>query len=424
MVPAPEKEGGAMRKWLDRYGPWIALVVASVAYYRRYLSPQDAGMLLYPQAAQCLIDNKIMQVCAGAFTYPPGFAFVMTPFAGMPMGLRLIVWYVITIGATVGAYKLSEKLAARLFVEPFGLVEQGWERILALVLSIKFALAVLENQAYDTLSLVFVMLGLAGLANRREAIGGAAIGLAAAIKATPLIFLPYLIVKRRFVAAATFTAAYLLLSFAPDIVFTPVGASEGYFAAWLHHIAGASLFNAEAAQFNFWSGANSLNHSLRGAVSLQINEVTQAGLFKAVWYGVDLAFIALCAALIMLRKERPGLLAIDASILLIATLMLSPMTSRSHYVVLIVPYVTLSMVVLRDQATKWIGIVVLAASFILLTATSNDVVGKAMSDWAYFHSFLVLGALSLLIYIAVIVWNPATLRDAKPYVAPWPKEPA
>ena len=40
-----------MRQWLDRYGPWIALVVASAAYYRRYLSPQDAGMVLYPQAA-------------------------------------------------------------------------------------------------------------------------------------------------------------------------------------------------------------------------------------------------------------------------------------------------------------------------------------------------------------------------------------
>lgn len=412
-----------MRQWLDRYGPWIALVVASAAYYRRYLSPQDAGMVLYPQAAQCVIDNKIMQVCAGAFTYPPGFAFIMTPFASMPMGLRLVVWYVITIAATVGSYKLAERLAARLFIEPFGIVEQGWARILALALSIKFALAVLENQAYDTLSLVFIMLGLTGLAARRELIGGAAIGFAAAIKATPLIFLPYLIVKKRFVAAAGFTVIYLLVSYAPDIFHTPVGASEGYFHAWLHHIAGASLYNPEAAQFNFWSGANSLNHSLRGAVSLQINEVTQAGLHKAVLYSIELAFVALCAALIMLRKERRDMLAIDASILLIATLMLSPMTSRSHYVVLIVPYVTLAMVVLRDQATRWIGIVVLAVSFILLTATSNDVVGKAMSDWAYFHSFLVLGALSLYVYIAVIVWNPATLREAKPYVAPWPKEP-
>jgi hypothetical protein len=58
-----------MRKWLDRYGPWIALVVASVAYYRRYLSPQDAGMLLYPQAAQCLIDNAVRRHADGAAAF-------------------------------------------------------------------------------------------------------------------------------------------------------------------------------------------------------------------------------------------------------------------------------------------------------------------------------------------------------------------
>ena len=55
----------------------------------------------------------------------------------------------------------------------------------------------------------------------------------------------------------------------------------------------------------------------------------------------------------------------------------------------------------------------LAVSFVPLTTTSNDVVGQKLSDYAYNHSFLVLGALSLLISIATIVWNPAVLRDAK-----------
>jgi len=413
-----------MRKWLDRYGPWIALLVATAASYKRFAKPDDAGMLLYPQAAQCLIDHQVMQTCAGAFTYPPAFAFVMTPFALMPAGLKVPVWYLISVAAAVGGYKLSEKLAARLFVEPFGLVEQGWARILALVLSLKFVLAVLENQAYDLLSFIFIMLGLGALAGGRALSGGAALGIAAAIKATPLIFLPYLIVKKRFAAAAAFTAALLALSFAPDIFFAPHGATEGYLAAWLHHIGGASLFNPEAAQFNFWSGANWLNHSFRGAVSLQINEGAQPGLHKAILYGLDLAFIVFAAALIMLRKERPGLLAVDASILLIATLMLSPMTSRSHYVVLVLPCVVLSMVVLRDQATRRIGIAVMAVSFFFLTASSNDLVGQTVTNYAYAHSYLVIGAMVLLIYIAVIVWNPATLRDARPYVAPWPKEPS
>lgn len=404
-----------MKQWLDKYGPWIALAVASVAYYRRFAKPDDSGMFLYPQAAQCLSDNQVMQTCAGAFTYPPAFAFVMTPFAAMPMGLRVFVWYVITVAAAVGVYRLSERVAGKLFAERFSDLEMAWVRIVSIILSIKFVLAVLENQAYDLLSFIFIMLGLAGLVSGRALMGGAALGLAAAIKATPLIFLPYLIVKGRFVAAAGFTAALLALSFAPDIFFTPQGAGQGYFAAWLRHIAGASLFNAEAAQFNFWSGANWLNHSLRGAVSLNINEGAQPGLHKAVLYGLYLAFIALAGALIMLRKAGRDMLAIDASILLIATLMLSPMTSRSHYVVMVLPYVTLTMVMLRDQATKGIGIAVLGLSFFFLTATSNDLVGQDITNYAYAHSHLVIGALMLMIYIAVIVWNPATLRDAKPF---------
>jgi hypothetical protein len=408
-----------MKQWFERYGPWIALVVAAAAYYRRFISPEDAGMLLYPQAAQCLLDNQILQTCAGPFTYPPAFAFVMIPFAPMPMGMRLVVWYVITVAAAVGTYRLSERIAARLFTTPFSYSELAWARTIGIILSIKFVLAVLENQAYDALSLIFILLGLAGLADRRDLAGGAALGFAAAIKATPLIFLPYLLVKKRFAAAAAFTVALLLFSYAPDMFFTPTGASEGYFRAWLHQVAGASIYDPEAAKFAFWSGANALNHSLRGAVSLQINEVTHAGLHKLVLYGLDLAFIALAAALIMLRKAERDMIAIDGSILLIGTLMLSPMTSRSHYIVLVLPYVTLTMVMLRDQVTRGIGIAVLALSFFFLTATSNDVVGKKVSDWAYFHSFLVIGALTLMIYIAVIVWNPAVLREAKPFV--WQK---
>ena len=196
-----------------------------------------------------------------------------------------------------------------------------------------------------------------------------------------------------------------------------------YLVLSVFYIGGASLYNPDAAQFNFWSGANWLNHSFRGAVSLQINEGAQPGLHKVILYGLDLAFIVFAAALIMLRKEPRDALAIDASILLIATLMLSPMTSRSHYVVMVLPYVVLSMVVLRDQATRRIGIAVMTVSFFFLTASSNDLVGQTVTNYAYAHSYLVIGAMTLLIYIAVIVWNPATLRDAKPYVAPWPKEP-
>jgi Glycosyltransferase family 87 len=405
-----------MKQWFDRHGFWVVLFFCCLAYYPRFVASSGAGMTLYPQAGRCILDSQILQKCAVLFTYPPAFAFIMIPLAPMPMWLRLMIWYVITVAAAVGSFKLSERLAARLFATPPSARELIWVRVIAVILSLKFVLAVLENEAYDAFSLVFIMLGLAGLADGREKAGGAALGFAAAVKATPLVFLPYLLVKKRFVAAAAFTAAMLLVSYLPDIFFSPAGAPAGYFRTWLHEVADASLYDPKAAKLVFWSGANLLNHSLRGAVSLQIDEVKHQELHHLVLYGLYLVFGVLVAAMIMLRKAERDQIALDGSILLIAMLMLSPMTSRSHYVVLILPYMTLTMVMLRDQVTRGLGIAVMATSFFFLTVTSNDAVGQTITDWAYSHSFLVIGALTLLIYFGVIVWNPAVLREAKPFI--------
>ena len=404
-----------MKGWLNRYGPWIALIVFFAAYYRRFISDAN-GIGLYARAAQCLLDNGILQDCAWNFSYPPGFAFVMIPFAPLPMWLRLLIWYGITIAAILGIYKLSERIAGRLFTDPLSKDELAWVRVISIALSLKFVLAVMENGSYDALSLLVILLGLAALADRRDGVAGAALGFAAAIKVTPLIFLPYLLFKKRFTAVAGFVVVLLAVSCAPDAFFTPTGSSESYLQIWLHQIVGPSVsIDPGAAQLQFWAGANALNHSLRGVVSLQIDEYRHAGMHKFMVYGLDLAFIAFAGALIALRKTQRDQIAIDGSILLIGALLLSPMTSRSHYVALVLPYVMLTMVVLRDQVTRRTGIAILALSFFFLTLTSNDVAGKTISDWAYYHSFLVIGALMLMIYIAVIVWNPAVLREAKPF---------
>jgi hypothetical protein len=405
-----------VKTWLDRYGFWIALLIASAAYFHRFSTSTDLGIALYMQAARCLLYDQVMPTCALYFTYPPALAFIMLPLTPLPALLQMLIWYAITIAASVGMYKLAERIASRMFADSFGAEELLWVRVIAVILSLKFVLAVFENQSHDALTGILILFGLASLADGHEKTAGGALGIAAAIKATPLIFLPYLIVKKRFIAAAIFTIIMLAVSFLPDLFFTPAGGSEGYFLGWLHHIAGPSLsIDPGAALLKFWAGANAFNHSLRGAVSLQIDEMAYPALHKAVLYGLDIAFIAFAALLIMVRKPARNMIAVDGSILIIGILMLSPMTSRSHYVLLVLPYVTLTMVMLRDQVTRGIGIAVLAVSFVFLTVTSNDVVGKRLSDYAYFHSHLVIGALTLMIYIAVIVWNPAVLRNAKPF---------
>jgi len=386
-----------------RYWPWLLVLIAVAAYYPRFIK-YPTGMELYPQAASCLLKGEMLQSCDIGFSYPPIFAFLMLPLEPMPLWLRSLVWYLVTIGATIGSFKLSEMIARRAIAIPLNTIELSWLRALVLLLTLKLVLAVFENQAYDSLVLVVLLLGLAALTTGREVSGGAGLALAAALKATPLIFLPYLLWKRHFVAAGAFVVVFLGASFLPDLFFTPAGAAHGYFVNWLRDVAGASFgVVAHGAPYAFWAGPNIMNHSLHGLVSLNIDETAQHALNHAVLYAIDAAFVIVVATLIMLTPRQPESIAIDGSLLLISMLMLSPMTSRSHYVALILPYATLITLGFRDRRTQTLGRVVLNASLILVTLSGNDIVGESVTEWAYRHSSMVLGTLVLLIYFAALV---------------------
>ncbi len=75
-------------------------------------------MELYPQAASCLLRGEMLQTCDIGFSYPPIFAFLMLPLEPMPLWLRSLVWYLVTFGATIGSFKLSEMIARRAIAMP------------------------------------------------------------------------------------------------------------------------------------------------------------------------------------------------------------------------------------------------------------------------------------------------------------------
>ena len=94
-------------------------------------------------------------------------------------------------------------------------------------------------------------------------------------------------------------------------------------------------------------------------MALNVNEVHHRGLFEAALASADGCFMVVVAV----SPRRLQSIAIDGSLLLIAMLMLSPMTSRSHYVELLLPYMTLLALNWRDQHTGRQGRAVLLTSF-------------------------------------------------------------
>ena len=130
-------------------------------------------------------------------------------------------------------------------------------RTVTFLLSLKFMLAVLGNQAYDSVAVVFIFAGLLALMDGRALLGGASLAVAAALKATPVIFLPYLLFKRRFAAAAVFIAVLIFLSLLPDILLPPT--QQSHVTVWIRDVILAPINLTPGFDLPFWVTDSPMN---------------------------------------------------------------------------------------------------------------------------------------------------------------------
>jgi len=413
------------RAFWVKFGPWIGFCVAAAAYYPRFaLRP---GLSLYTQAAGCMTQQQAIVDCALAFTYPPFFAFVMIPFLALPHVAQTVLWYLISLGCAVLACRIAETIAVRLIPGPWSQRELGWLRVLAVLLGLKFILAVLEDEAFDLLALPFLLGGVLALIEGYAVRAGALLAIATALKVTPLLFLPYLVLRRQFIAALAFVAVLCAVSVLPDLFFTPAGAAHGYLGAWLHDIGAASLLeHGESVKLPFWSGVNIHNLSLRGALARAVDGTPWQEHFLVLLRATQLIFVALIGGLILASLRLKALIPVDACLLIIAMLMLSPMTSRSHFVNLLLPFFVLVAAWLKDRRTSWLGGAVLVLSFIGGTGIPRDLAPRALTDFMRDHNDVMWSALVLIVYLSTIIFYPKNwgIGGTADLVARSPADPA
>jgi len=80
--------------------------------------------------------------------------------------------------------------------------------------------------------------------------------------------------------------------------------------------------------------------------------------------------------------------------------LLSPLTWKAHYVILIAPVAHLLAVAKSStKARRWVA-ATLGVAFVLINLTGTRVVGLAAAEWADAHSLVFAGA--LLIFIASV----------------------
>ena len=127
---------------------WIGAAIAIVAYHPRYRHGGHGEV--FSEAAACLLKHQTPHHCGDlVYAYPPFHALLLTLLHPFPVRVAEAIWYVILIGTMFASLKICENLARRLFPGAWSERELAIFRILTFVLSLKFILAVVENQAYD-----------------------------------------------------------------------------------------------------------------------------------------------------------------------------------------------------------------------------------------------------------------------------------
>jgi len=361
---------------------------------------------LYVEAARCLIEGKQLQICNPFYTYPPIVALVTIPLVPLPLVLQNLIWYLLTLGGLAGCFVLSARLAQWHTPAHWSTRDLAWLYGVGVLLSLRFVFAAISSQSYDTVVVLLTLAGLVGLANnqtnRSHEWAGASLACAAALKATPLLFLPYLVLKRHYRAAAVMAIVLVTISALPDLLFAAVRKSgEGsYLLAWLHQVAQPALTEKlNDAPHSFWLATNPNNNSLRGLVGMFLADGAPA--FKATLYAIYAVYLTIVFLLVRRSGDGRSTLAIDGSLLLISMLMLSPMTSESHYVALILALFTMVAAWLKgDTVLRKIAGCFLVTSFLLINAAARDIVGKTMMTWAKDHRLLVIDVLLFLVPFA------------------------
>jgi hypothetical protein len=323
----------------------------------------------YFAARAMLAHQDLYSSGTGGYLYPPLIAFLYTPVARLSQAHAALVMLAVNCLISAGAIYLCAGEYLRRF---------GFNRTPLLLWSI-VVLGLLFNadkvrgdlQMQQTNALMMLMFAIALCClDRVPIVAGLALGFILNIKYLSLGMLPYLIVRRRWMALAGFVVGAILFGLLPAVI-------EGFpadlhdlrvsFGGLLHMVAGGST-PSSAEHANVEDITAMFSMSITSAMA----RMTWAGasMHLSLAYAALIALITLLVAVALYARERmpfllwpsanqqaqgpwPALVALEWSGLIAAALIFSPQTNVRHLALVV--FVTVPAAVLLLPARRQIG---------------------------------------------------------------------
>lgn len=190
-----------------------AIWLGAAAYEVRYGQGWFLDLRVYRAAGQALYDGKPVYSLLFTrnhlpFTYPPFALLILSPLSLGPVGLMKAFWWSLNVAALVSALTIALRSAT-------GLRGARSVAVASVLAGLSIALEpVRSNMNYAQVNWLLMLVVLWDLTRSDSRWRGVPLGIAAAVKLTPLVFVLFLLIRRDWKAAAravgTFAAATLV----------------------------------------------------------------------------------------------------------------------------------------------------------------------------------------------------------------------
>lgn len=406
--------------------PLVAALILVTGFYFARRSGSDSLVyrndfnVYYHAAREVLAGRDPYQSSLGDWTpylYPPLLALLLTPLALLALPVAAYVWFLINAVSTSAAAWMSARLAcdnplprdANQRADELSAPDVHSGFVVPLITA--GALLVVARFVLDNFNLGQVNPVVAALvaahtylySKGRNTASAIALAIAASFKLTPLVLIGYHVARRRWKFAAACLGLFLTIT---ALSFLSLGRQA---PDALGSFVNRTIRNEQGFDLSYAG-----NQSLRGAVARLTpvsNDTIDQTESESSRRSSDTATLILSLALVAVamiaaRRARTELLAAAPFVCCIA--LLSPLSWKAHFVVLIFPIASLVVETARSRGTqRAILITVLAVVFVFFNLTSPRVIGLQAAEWADAHSLVFIGALLI---FASSVWAAGFAR--------------
>ncbi len=340
---------------------------------------------LYDEAARAMLAGAPIESLPPGMAYPPLLVSIYIPLSFLSEWLQRIA--VIGVISVLLVFIFSTIQSMIVGKQSFKSTLTFW--ILITLVVGRYVTSPIENYSNDLLVAGLIVLGIRLWANARERSGGVTMGIAAACKATPLLFFPFLLLQRRWKAATVMAIVTIIAFEIPDILFPrEVGTWGGY---WISLVTNSLNLSDGAHNVVHWSSWNQLNQSAAGTitrlfsysnpsnidgVNVCIAEL-QPSTIKSIILVSRILIVGVLVAAICKPSKTPIVIRrfSEGALIICGMLLLSPMSSKAHFFILILPAAIMIRFYLWEQKDKLIALL-LIAMFLYGTMTTKGLLGK------------------------------------------------